>query len=69
MFSGLESLTASERRVCEMAATGQSNREVAQALFVTTKTVENHLSRAYRKLDISSREQLSEALAETAVSA
>ncbi len=58
MFSGLESLTASERRVAEMAAAGQSNRDVAQTLFVTVKTVENHLSRAYNKLGIGSREEL-----------
>ncbi|HEV2723553.1 MAG TPA: LuxR C-terminal-related transcriptional regulator, partial [Thermoleophilaceae bacterium] len=58
MFSGLESLTASERRVAEMAAAGQSNRDTAQALFVTVKTVENHLTRAYNKLGIGSREEL-----------
>jgi DNA-binding CsgD family transcriptional regulator len=63
-FSGVEALTASERRVAEMAATGQSNREIAQALFVTVRTVENHLSRSYRKLGIGSREQLADALAE-----
>jgi DNA-binding CsgD family transcriptional regulator len=63
-FSGAESLTASERRVAEMAAAGQSNREIAQALFVTVRTVENHLSRSYRKLEIGSREQLAEALDE-----
>jgi DNA-binding CsgD family transcriptional regulator len=62
MFSGVESLTASERRVAGMAAEGMSNREIAQALFVTVKTVENHLSRSYSKLDISSRAQLAEAL-------
>jgi len=61
-FSGVESLTASERRVAEMAAEGQSNREIAQALFVTVRTVENHLSRSYKKLDISSRERLAGAL-------
>jgi ATP/maltotriose-dependent transcriptional regulator MalT len=62
MFSGLESLTASERRVAGMAGEGMSNREIAQALFVTIKTVETHLSRVYSKLDISSRTQLAEAL-------
>jgi DNA-binding CsgD family transcriptional regulator len=66
MFSGAESLTASERRVAGMAATGQSNREIAQALFVTIKTVENHLSRVYGKLGIRSRKQLAEALGEPA---
>ncbi len=64
MFSGLESLTASERRVAEMAAAGQTNRDIAQALFVTVKTVENHLSHAYNKLGIGSREGLSAALAD-----
>ncbi len=57
-----ESLTPSERRVAQMAAEGSTNREIAQALFVTPKTVEVHLSSAYRKLDIASRSQLSKAL-------
>jgi DNA-binding CsgD family transcriptional regulator len=60
---GVESLTPSERRVAEMAAEGPTNREIAQALFVTPKTVEVHLSSVYRKLGISSRSQLAEALA------
>ena len=64
MFSGVESLTASERRVAELAAAGQSNRDIAQALFVTIKTVENHLTRAYSKLGIGSREQLPGALSD-----
>jgi DNA-binding CsgD family transcriptional regulator len=63
MLSGLESLTASERRVAQMAADESSNKEIAQALFVTVKTVEVHLSRVYRKLDIESRRQLTGALA------
>jgi class 3 adenylate cyclase/DNA-binding CsgD family transcriptional regulator/RecA/RadA recombinase len=61
-LSGVESLTPSERRVAEMAAAGSTNREIAQALFVTPKTVEVHLSSVYRKLDIHSRRQLSRAL-------
>jgi DNA-binding CsgD family transcriptional regulator/tetratricopeptide (TPR) repeat protein len=65
-LSGLESLTPSERRVAEMAADGPTNREIAQALFVTPKTVEVHLSSVYRKLGISSRSQLAGALAEPA---
>jgi DNA-binding CsgD family transcriptional regulator len=68
-FSGVESLTASERRVAEMAAEGQSNREIAQALFVTVRTVENHLSRSYKKLDIGSREGLAQALSGSAQAA
>ena len=46
-----------------MAAGEQSNKEIAQALFVTVKTVEQHLGRVYRKLDISSRRALATALA------
>jgi len=72
MLSGLESLTASERRVAQMAAEEVSNKEIAQALFVTVKTVEVHLSRVYRKLDIQSRRELAGALsspAKTAVEA
>jgi DNA-binding CsgD family transcriptional regulator len=60
--TGLDALTASERRVAQLAAEGMSNKEIAQALFVTIKTVEVHLSHAYRKLEISSRAQLDQAL-------
>ena len=62
MLSGLESLTASERRVAELATSGLSNPEIAQRLFVTRKTVESHLGHVYLKLDISSRQQLPAAL-------
>ena len=61
-LTGLEALTASERRVAELAATGMSNSEIAQALFVTLNTVEGHLRHAYQKLSISSRGQLPAAL-------
>jgi DNA-binding CsgD family transcriptional regulator len=61
-MSGSEALTASERRVAEMAAGGLSNPEIAQALFVTKKTVEAHLGSAYRKLGINSRARLASAL-------
>ncbi|MDX6585832.1 MAG: hypothetical protein QOI31_305 [Solirubrobacterales bacterium] len=61
-FSGVDSLTAAERRVAEMAADGMANREIAQTLFLSTRTVENHLSRVYRKLDLTSRTELGEAL-------
>jgi DNA-binding CsgD family transcriptional regulator len=60
--TGLDALTASERRVAQLAADGMSNKEIAQTLFVTIKTVEVHLSHAYRKLEISSRAQLHKAL-------
>jgi DNA-binding CsgD family transcriptional regulator len=61
-LSGAEALTASERRVAELAASGLGNREIAQTLFVTIKTVENHLARAYQKLAIRSRAELPDAL-------
>ena len=57
LLSGLDALTASERRVAQMAAEDMSNKEIAQALFVTVKTVEQHLGRVYRKLDIGSRQR------------
>jgi DNA-binding CsgD family transcriptional regulator len=59
---GAETLTASERRVAQMAAHELSNKEIAQALFVTVKTVELHLSSVYRKLGIGSRKELAGAL-------
>jgi DNA-binding CsgD family transcriptional regulator len=62
LLSGASTLTPSERQVVELAATGRSNQEIAQALYVTTKTVEAHLTRAYRKLGITSRASLAEAL-------
>jgi DNA-binding NarL/FixJ family response regulator len=61
--SGVGALTASERRVVDLAAEGSSNREIAQALYVTPKTVEVHLSNAYRKLGIRSRRELGGVLA------
>jgi len=61
--SGVDSLTPSERRVAQMATEGQTNREIAQALFVTSKTVEMHLSHVYRKLGIQARSQLPRAMA------
>jgi DNA-binding CsgD family transcriptional regulator len=62
---GALALTASERRVADLAVDGQTNRDIAQALYVTPKTVEVHLSNAYRKLGIGSRRDLPRALAET----
>ena len=59
---GVESLTPSERRIAQMAGEGRTNREIAQELFLTLKTVETHLNHTYRKLDISSRRELPEAL-------
>jgi DNA-binding CsgD family transcriptional regulator len=59
LAGGVESLTPSERRVAGMAAEGKTNRAIAQELFLTVKTIEAHLSSAYRKLDIGSRSELS----------
>lgn len=63
-LSGVESLTARERQIAGLAAEGRSNPEIAQSLFVTRRTVETHLTSAYRKLDISSRDDLAKALEE-----
>jgi DNA-binding CsgD family transcriptional regulator len=57
-LSGAESLTPSELRVADLAAEGMTNRQIAQALFVTEKTVETHLGHVYPKLDITSRAEL-----------
>ena len=59
---GSDALTPRERRITALAAEGLGNREIAEALFITTKTVETHLGRAYRKLEITSRRELSAAL-------
>lgn len=59
---GPDSLTASERRVAGLAVVGHSNRDIAHELFVSPKTVENHLGRVYTKLGISSRRELAGAL-------
>jgi DNA-binding CsgD family transcriptional regulator len=62
MRSGVEALTPSEHRVATLAGQRLTNVEIAQALFVTTRTVETHLSGAYRKLGITSRTALPDAL-------
>ncbi len=60
---GHDALTPSELRVAELAAAGRTNRQIAQALFVTQRTVENHLTSAYAKLGITARPELAAALA------
>ena len=64
VLTGRDALTATEQRVAQLAAEGMSNPEIAQALFVTRKTVENHLGRIYPKLGIHTRELLPQALQE-----
>jgi DNA-binding CsgD family transcriptional regulator len=61
-LSGVESLTPSERRVAQLAAEGNTNRAIAQTLFVTEKTVEGHLAHAFDKLGVRSRTRLRDAL-------
>jgi DNA-binding CsgD family transcriptional regulator len=63
VLSGLDSLTASERRIAELASQGLSNREIAQMLFITARTVEGHLTSVFRKLQLDSRNELPTALA------
>jgi DNA-binding CsgD family transcriptional regulator len=55
MRSGVDSLTASELRIARLAADGRTNAEIAQELYISLKTVEMHLSRAYSKLDLSGK--------------
>ena len=61
-ITGRDALTASELRVARLAAEGLTNREIAQALLITTKTAKAHLSRVYHKLAITRRSQLADAL-------
>jgi DNA-binding CsgD family transcriptional regulator len=63
LLTGLEALTASERRIAELAAEGHTNREIAQTLFVTARTVEGHLTQVFYKLDVKTRTALPAALA------
>jgi DNA-binding CsgD family transcriptional regulator len=60
--TGPDSLTPTERRVAELAASSLTNRQVAEALFVTVKTVETHLGRVYQKLGISTRTELQQSI-------
>src|SRR5262249_11414174 len=60
VITGLEALTASERRIAELAAGGLTNREIAQRLFVTARTVEGHLTSVFSKLAIRARTELPE---------
>ena len=62
VLTGPDALTPAELRVARMAAVGMTNREIAQALFLSTKTVEGQLSQAYARLGIRSRASLPAAL-------
>jgi DNA-binding CsgD family transcriptional regulator len=63
VLTGLDSLTASERRIAELASEDLTNREIAQMLFITDRTVEGHLTSVFRKLHLDSRNELPAALA------
>lgn len=67
VLTGVESLTPSELRVARMAAEGMTNRQIAQGLTVTEKTVETHLRHVFQKLDLTGRAQLSAALCDPGV--
>ena len=60
--TGVEALTPSELRVARLAREGKTNREIAYSLYVTPKTVEGHLARAYAKLEITGRGELPQVL-------
>ncbi len=62
LLGGRDALTPSEARLARMAADGRTNREIAQVLYLSQKTVEMHLGRAYRKLGITGRAELASAL-------
>jgi DNA-binding CsgD family transcriptional regulator len=66
VLTGLDSLTASERRIAELASRALTNREIAQTLFITDRTVEGHLTSIFRKLQLDSRTGLPAALSEDA---
>jgi DNA-binding CsgD family transcriptional regulator len=60
---GAAALTPRQRQVCELAAAGKGNRQIAQALFLSIKTVETHLAAGYRKLGVGTRAELAARLA------
>jgi DNA-binding CsgD family transcriptional regulator len=63
---GVHTLTPAERSAGELATAGLTNRQIAEQLFLSEKTVEAHLSRAYRKLGVRSRTQLAMRMATVA---
>ena len=64
--TGIESLTPAERQVADLTAAGASNREIAQRLYVTRRTVETHLTHVFAKLSISGRSELVDLFAHAA---
>jgi DNA-binding NarL/FixJ family response regulator len=60
--AGLEALSPREREIAELVADRRTNREIAEALFLSEKTVESHLRNVFRKLSASSRVQVARAI-------
>jgi DNA-binding CsgD family transcriptional regulator len=58
LLTGPDALTPAEHRVAALAAAGHSNRDIAEQLYITLRTVETHLTHAFQKLDITTRSQL-----------
>jgi DNA-binding NarL/FixJ family response regulator len=65
LLTGPGALTPAEYRVAALAATGHSNRDIAEQLYITLRTVETHLTHTFQKLDITSRSQLPARMAAT----
>jgi DNA-binding CsgD family transcriptional regulator len=63
-LTGIDSLTPAERQVATLVAAGHGNREIAQQLYVTRRTVETHMTHVYAKLGISGRTELGQLFAE-----
>ncbi len=62
---GLDGLSGREREVAELVAAGKRNREIADSLFLSVRTVEGHLARVFRKLEVSSRTELAARVSDT----
>jgi DNA-binding CsgD family transcriptional regulator len=65
LLTGTDALTPAEHRVAVLAAAGHSNREIAEQLYITLRTVETHLTHAFQKLNINARSQLPAQMAGT----
>ena len=62
LLTGPEALTPAEHRIAALAAAGHTNREIAEQLYITLRTVETHLTHAFQKLQITTRAQLADSM-------